>query len=279
LEKTKVSITRFRNPEQSVLRAVKLIGGIVDLDQPGKQVIMKPGIFDPTRPPYTDVRVAKAAAALFHSTKDISFAESDNPVRTGMQALRQVGYGEISRVGLVDLSSNLTQTKKPRAKLLKEQKFSRILLKVDVLVNLPVMKADPKTVQMSVGVKNIFGLIPEKTKSRFHGNLDEVLVELLKIFKPDLTIVDATMPCVGSYPDYRPISLGLVVAGRDVVAVDAVCAKIIGISPESVRHLSLAAKAKIGTLDLNEIQIVGLELEEAKETFSEAVNAPQASQL
>jgi uncharacterized protein (DUF362 family) len=273
LEKALVSITWFKNAEQSVLRAVKLIGGIADLDQPGKQVIIKPGIFDPKSPPYTDLRVARATAALFHSTRDISFAESDNPIRASMQALKQVGYNQVSRVGLVDLSSNLVRARKSRGRFLKEQKFSKILLKNDVLVNLPVMKADLKTAQISIGMKNIFGLIPEKTKPRFHSSIDEVLVELLRIFKPDLTIVDATMPCIGSYPDYTPVNLGLIVAGRDVVAVDSVCARIMGIAPERVKHLDLAAKAKLGILDQKEIELVGIQLDEAKSAFHSAVKA------
>lgn len=101
--KVKVAIATFKNPEQAVIRAVKLIGGIADLDQRGKQVIIKLGIFDPSRLPYTDVRVARAAASLFHSTRDVSFAESDNPLRTGMQALRQLGYEQAIRFGPVDL--------------------------------------------------------------------------------------------------------------------------------------------------------------------------------
>jgi uncharacterized protein (DUF362 family) len=270
LARCKVSITQFKNPEQSILRAVKLIGGITDLDQPGKRVILKPGIFDPTAPPITDIRIARAAVALFHSTRDLSFGESDNSVRMGMQALRQAGYDQIGRVGLVDLSNNLANAKRPRLRLLKEQKFSKILLDADVLVDLPVMKGRPKTSDMSVGVKNLFGLIPDKTKSRFHSSLDEVLFELLKMFKPDLTIVDATMPCMGEYPDYIPVRTGLIVAGRDVVAVDAVCAKIMEINPERVKYLSLAAKARIGTIDFNEIDVVGLGLDEAKNTFLSA---------
>lgn len=167
----------------------------------------------------------------------------------------------------------MTKTKRPRLRLLKEQMFSKILLEANVLVNLPVMKGEPKTGQMSIGVKNLFGLIPERTKPRFHGCLDEVLVELLKIFKPALTIVDATTPCVGSYPDYKQVNLGLVVAGRDVVAVDTVCAKIMGINPQSIRHLSLASEAGIGTVDLDEIEVVGMHLGEAEEAFRSALNA------
>ena len=63
-----------------------------------------------------------------------------------------------------------------------------------------------------------------------------------------------------------------------MVAVDAVCARIMGIAPESVKHLYLAAKAKIGKLDRNEIEIVGLQLDEAKDAFSSAAKAAQSTQ-
>jgi len=270
MEKVKVSITKFENPERTILTAVRMIGGVTDLDRPGFQVIIKPGIFDPSRPPYTDIRVAKAAASLFHKTKDISFAESDNPMRTGMEALRRTGYNQISRVGLLDLSSSLSQLKRGRPRLLKGQKFSKFLLNTDILLNLPVMKGDPRTGAISIGMKNLFGLIPDKMKSHFHRDLDEILVELLKIFKPSLTVVDATAAYMGTYPDYKPVNLGLIVAGRDVVAVDTVCCKIMGMSPAKVRHLILASRAKKGTMDINEIEVLGLQLTEARELFLSA---------
>jgi uncharacterized protein (DUF362 family) len=270
MEKTKVSITKFENPERSILSAVRLIGGVADLDRSGFQVIIKPGIFDPSRPLHTDARIAKAVASLFHNTKDISFAESDNPMRTAIEALRITGYNQTSRIGLMDLSSNLAQVKMGRLRLLKEQKFSKFLLNTDVLLNIPVMKGDPKTGMVSIGMKNLFGLIPDKMKSHFHRDLDDVLVELLKIFKPSLTIVDATTSWIGMYPNQKPVNLGLIVAGRDIVAVDTVCCRIMGINPARVRHLVLAAKAKKGTMDLERIDVLGMQLAEARELFLNA---------
>jgi uncharacterized protein (DUF362 family) len=270
MDKAKVSITRFENPERTIISAVRLIGGVADLDRSGFQVIIKPGIFDPGRPLHTDARIAKAVASLFHNTKDISFAESDNPMRTGIEALRITGYNQTSRIGLMDLSSNLSQVKMGRLRLLKEQKFSKFLLNADVLLNIPVMKGDPKTGMVSIGMKNLFGLIPDKMKSHFHRDLDDVLVELLKIFKPSLTIVDATTSWIGMYPDQEPVNLGIIVAGRDVVAVDTVCCKIMGINPARVGHLVRAAKAKKGTIDLDRIEILGMQLAEARELFLDA---------
>jgi uncharacterized protein (DUF362 family) len=267
LARVKVSITRFGSPEQSLSRAVRLIGGIADLDRRGLQVLIKPGIFDPNHSPYANLKVAKAVTSLFHATKDISFAESDNHLRTSMQALKGAGYDQISRVGLVNLSDNLTQVKKARIKLLKDQKFSKILLKTDVLVDLPVMKTESSVGGISIGVKNLLGLIPDKVKTHLHGILDEVLAELLKMFKPDLTVVDATTAYLGSYPNHKPFNIGLIVAGRDVVAVDAVCCMMMGINPERVRHLALAAKAGLGSINPNEIEVVGLKLDEVTPTF------------
>jgi uncharacterized protein (DUF362 family) len=270
LARVKVSITRFQSPEQSLSRAVRLIGGIEDLDRLGHQVLIKPGIFDPAHSAYASLRVAKAVRSLFHKTKDISFAESDNHLRTSVQALKTAGYDQVTRVGLVNLSDNLTQKKKTRIKVLRNQEFSKILLNTDVLVNLPVMKTESSIGGISIGVKNLFGLIPDKIKSHLHSVLDEVLLELLKTFKPDLTIVDATTTYMGSYPNHKPFHTGLIVAGRDVVAVDAVCCVMMGINPETVKYLSLAGRARIGTIDLNEIEVVGLKLDEVMPTFRAA---------
>jgi uncharacterized protein (DUF362 family) len=261
---------KFQSPEQSLSRAVKLIGGIADLDHPRNQVIIKPGIFDPIRSPRANLTVAKAVVSLFHKTRDISFAESDTHMRTSLQALKAGGYDQITRVGLVNLSDNLTKTRKTRLKILKDQRFSRILLDRDVLVDFPVMKTESSMGGISIGVKNLFGLIPDKVKSNFHSILDDVLVELLKMFKPDLTVVDATTVYLGSYPNQKPFNLGLVVVGRDAVAVDAVCCMMMGIDPGTVKHLSIAARGKLGTIDPNDIEVVGLRLDEVIPTFRAA---------
>lgn len=270
MAKVKVSIVKFQSPEQSLSRAVNLIGGITDLDRPRNQVIIKPSIYDPARSPHTNLKVAKAVTSLFHRTKDISFAESDNHLRTSLEALKAGGYDQITRVGLVNLSDNLTKMRKSRVKILRNQRFCKILLDTDVLVDFPVLKAESSMGGISIGVKNLFGLIPDKIKSNFHSILDEVLLELLRLFKPNLTVVDATAAYMGSYPNHKPFNIGLIVAGRDVVAVDAVCCMMMGIDPESVKYLSLAARGRIGTIDPKEIEIVGLGLDEIVPAFRAA---------
>jgi uncharacterized protein (DUF362 family) len=132
------------------------------------------------------------------------------------------------------------------------------------------MKTETSVGGISIGVKNLLGLIPDKVKTHLHAILDEVLVELLKMFKPDLTVVDATTAYLGSYPNHKPFNIGLIVAGRDVVAVDAVCCMMMGINPQRVRHLALASRAGLGSIDPSEIEVVGLKLEEVTPTFRAA---------
>jgi hypothetical protein len=64
--------------------------------------------------------------------------------------------------------------------------------------------------------------------------------------------------------------MDLLVAGRDIVAVDAVCTAIMGFNPGSVRHLALAAEKGIGEAALSRITIKGVPIEEVRRPFRHA---------
>lgn len=51
--------------------------------------------------------------------------------------------------------------------------------------------------------------------------------------------------------------MGVVVASADPVAADAVGSLIMGIDPREVRHLVLAGRKGLGTLRLEDIEVVG----------------------
>jgi ferredoxin len=51
--------------------------------------------------------------------------------------------------------------------------------------------------------------------------------------------------------------LGFIAAGRDPLAIDSLCARIIGLDPHSVPILRYAAEAGIGNIDLENIEVVG----------------------
>jgi uncharacterized protein (DUF362 family) len=61
--------------------------------------------------------------------------------------------------------------------------------------------------------------------------------------------------------------MNLVIAGTDPVAVDAVGAAVMAISPENVKHLRLAEESGLGTCHLERIQIVGEPVEKVRRKF------------
>ena len=91
-------------------------------------------------------------------------------------------------------------------------------------------------------MKNIFGCVPYPEKYRYHYKLPEIIVGLNKIMKFQLNIVDGNV--VYGEGTSR---LGLVMSSRDIVAIDAACAKIMGVPQRRVKYLRLAEKENIGT--------------------------------
>jgi hypothetical protein len=61
--------------------------------------------------------------------------------------------------------------------------------------------------------------------------------------------------------------LGIVVCGADVVAVDAVCATVMGFDVDQILHVTLAAEAGLGVADLEQIQIRGEDLASVARRF------------
>ncbi len=105
----------------------------------------------------------------------------------------------------------------------------------------------------------------EKERLKFHLlDVNQCLVDINRVFKPKLSIVDGLIGLEGIGPGNpgRPISLGLLIGGQDPVAVDAVCAKIIRLEPANLQHIRLAAEAGLGTIDFDEIEIIGENLED-----------------
>jgi hypothetical protein len=123
---------------------------------------------------------------------------------------------------------------------------------------------------VSLAIKNQKGLLLPSDKKRFHQlGLHEPLARFLEVIKPQLVLVDGIIAIEGDGPLFsgRKKKLNLLLAGDDIVAVDAVCCRIMGIDPSQVHHIRLASEIGMGTL---EPKIYGVPLEEVKTTFQRA---------
>ena len=117
---------------------------------------------------------------------------------------------------------------------------------------------------LTCAVKNMFGTIPGFRKGEFHklhpkpGEFAEMLVRLFSLVTPRLSIVDAVVAMEGNGPSSGdPYDLGLLVAGADSVAVDAVAAGIVGFREGDVDTTRIAAERGLGEDDLGRIEVKG----------------------
>jgi len=105
-----------------------------------------------------------------------------------------------------------------------------------------------------------------------HHNIDhrlwstEAIVDLSNIADIDFVVVDAVM-CLETEKvnrGYNQVRFNTVLAGADPVALDHVGAKLMGINPDDVAHLTLAEKVGLGTNNAEKIHVMGVPLDEAK---------------
>jgi uncharacterized protein (DUF362 family) len=181
-------------------------------------------------------------------------------VKHVFELLNYVGLARQKRVELVNLSEGEKFEKEvtvARRKIVLP--FSRTILDSDMVVNVPKMKTHPLTT-LTCCLKNVYGMIYEPHKYRYHSYLDEVIVAANKIVRPHLNVVDAVV-AAGKHP----FRLGCLLAGTDPLAVDSVSARIMGYEPSEVSHLGLAGKEGVG--EIREVTVVGEDPRRFREAF------------
>jgi uncharacterized protein (DUF362 family) len=119
---------------------------------------------------------------------------------------------------------------------------------------------------VTLGMKNMFGLLPDKFKGKYHmKGISKVVVDINTVLRPALTVIDGFVGMEGRGPvDGTPVQMNLIIAGKDVVATDATAARIMGFNPYEITHIRKAFEKGLGS---SEAQIVGEKLETVKRPF------------
>jgi len=135
------------------------------------------------------------------------------------------------------------------------------LLRADLVVSMPKLKTH-HWAGMTASMKNLFGTVPGAVygwpKNLLHARgIEQSIIDLTATVRPQLTIVDAVVAMEGDGPIMgRPRPVGCLVMGTDLVAVDATCARMIGLNPSKMPYLSVASRF-LGNIDPSRIAQVG----------------------
>jgi uncharacterized protein (DUF362 family) len=99
-----------------------------------------------------------------------------------------------------------------------------------------------------------------------HQRLGEVIVDVCDICKPKYAITSAIWAMEGNGPEGgSAVPMGMILAGKDLVAVDWVATEVMGFNGDSVLTTVLADKYGLGTY--KNVNVVGRPISEVKTTF------------
>lgn len=271
LTKSRVSIVKGQNVRQMLQETFETLN-CDNLVEPGERVLVKPNCISPKPPESgvtTDPRIIEMIVNKVQELKgdaligDGGWGDTD-------RAFEAVGLRDLAdRLGvdLIDLNEDeRINIKIPKSTALQEAGIAKTALDVDAIINVPKLKVHHLAL-VTLSMKNFMGcMLP---KSIMHTRINEKIVDLASIFKDKvaLNIIDGT---VGSEVDEvhgEPVEMNLVIAGRDMVAVDAVGASVMGIDPSDVRYLGLADQRGLGRSRLSDIEVVGESIEDVQKRF------------
>lgn len=286
MSKTDVSIVKtrthpdFKAINRAVQEALEGIGGLGDLVRPGDLVLVKPNwVALPGEREAGCVTLPEVCRALADAVRDSGgrpvIADSAAVGVDTETVIRGAGYDELRKQGY-DVR-NLEQTPWRDLAMAKPRVFEtlpcwELACEADVIISVPKLKTHDQT-EMTAALKNLKGLLTDRGKRDMHlQGLFEGVIDLVETLRPGLAVVDAVVCQEGSGPIYgRPVEMDLVLAGRDLVAVDAVCARLMGFDPGETYLTVNAAARGLGTMAPNRIRIRGVPLEAVSRRFLRAV--------
>ena len=123
-------------------------------------------------------------------------------------------------------------------------------------INIPKLKSHIQC-GVTICIKNQHGLLYDNEKVYNHHLINEKLIDIMSIFKPDFNIVDASSVInfgPSLFDERFVIPMGLLISGTDPVAVDTIGSMLIGI--KNVKHIEMAAERGFGTNRIEDIQVL-----------------------
>jgi uncharacterized protein (DUF362 family) len=254
MEKIDIAVVEGRNPAGQVREAIRLLGGIQQFVRRGDRVVLLPnpqgtGRGVTTNPDMVAETVRLGLAAGASSVSVSSCHEKERWLGTGIIEKVEASGG---RMKYPDSDRHWATIAVPNARVRKEVKVIRDALQADVLINMPIFKQHNYT-RMTGCLKNLMGV--NHDNGSFHQGdlyLHRAIVDLALVFSPALCLVDATTILTerGPFGPGKVIHPGKVLAGKDMVALDALGCGLLGFKPTEVMHIKLAHESGLGKMDL-----------------------------
>jgi uncharacterized protein (DUF362 family) len=277
-----VSIVRATEYDQGLYDTVRRTIDEHRLDVRGRRVVVKPNLveFEPHNVINTHPLLVHAVCEAFRSmgAASVQIAEGPGHRRNTLDLAEAAGYFKtVPRFEEVFVDLNLDDVSRVRP----SRRFSRLeelylpntVMGADLLVSVPKMKTH-HWVGATLSMKNLFGVVPGGVygwpKNVLHwSGIDECIADLDALCPRRFAIVDGIVGMEGNGPILgAPKAAGVLVAGRDPVAVDATCCRVMRIDPARIKYLRLACGERGSRLPEGEVHQIGEQIRSVATPFA-----------
>jgi uncharacterized protein (DUF362 family)/NAD-dependent dihydropyrimidine dehydrogenase PreA subunit len=251
--------------EEEIYEVLKKAVDLFEFKKIPEKILIKPNMLSARRPEEGVTTHPYIISSLIKIFKDKKLVIGDSPANIEKpieEYWEKCGYKEIAEKYNIPL-------KKFESSIPLEVNVKNKIYKIPVtsfinefsIINVPKFKTHNLTT-LTLGIKNLYGLIPGITKSILHSkfinpyDFSYFLVEFYKKIEEKifLTVVDGITGMEGDGPSSGKLrKIGYIIVGERPFYVDYVCCKLIGIEPERVDFIKIY-KEKYG---FEEPEVIG----------------------
>ena len=260
------------DPQQAAKALIDAIGSLESWIPENGTVLIKPNIGFPAPPNWgatTDPDFLAAVLDLCTASGAKRVIVTDHPVGSSAKHnLKRSGIGAVCEARgnvqvLIAEEERLFQLQPvPYGKALKETAIAKILSRVDLFINMPTAKHHSAT-RVSLGLKNLMGLIWDRVPFHQEIDLDQGIADLATVIRPQLTLLEARYALLTNGPTGpgQVEEVGKYLAGFDPVAVDSIGVELASWEGRiqkglNVPHIKMAQDLGVGTAERDEIELI-----------------------
>ncbi|NLX49418.1 MAG: DUF362 domain-containing protein [Methanospirillum sp.] len=282
----RVSIARCRDydPERvmaAFLEVLAPLGGISAFIRPGDRVLVKPNLLTSRSPGEAVTTHPSVVRAALIAVRDAGgepvLGDSPggrNTPENYRSLLRRTGLLPVLEecgVDAVFFDGDTTEIASPAGRVYRRFHVSSAVARADAIVSISKLKTHQLTLATGA-VKNCYGYIPGIEKAGYHlrtgpdrRRFADLLLDLYEARPPVLSVMDAVVGMEGNGPSNgTPREVGLLLASPSAPDLDFVEAYLMGFDPLEVPTVSEAARRGLGPRALDEIEVLGLSIEEVR---------------
>lgn len=222
----------------------------------GKRVLLKPNLVETAAGvghinTHPSVVIGAVEALRRLDAAEVFVAEGQGHRRDSWLVLDESGMRaalDDAKVRFVDLNHDDVAAVKNAGRWtsLPQLHLPRTLLDADLIVSMPKLKTH-HWAGITCAMKNLFGVMPgivygwPKNVLHWHG-IAESILDINATVRPHLAIADGVVGMEGDGPIMgTPKPLGCVVLGASLPALDATCARLMGLNPRGTKYLATAS--------------------------------------